>query len=112
MWNLYGEKCFCQKTIKNGLNKGFSHNESELKRQSMLRKHTDFFGKKKFRAQQSVKKVMLTVFWDMKGPITIDFLEKGATVNNASYCQLLKQRLPYLFSPAKMGLGIFQLNLC
>ena len=35
--------------------------------------------------QQSVKKVMLTVFLDMKGPIPIDFLEKGATVNNASY---------------------------
>ena len=42
-------------------------------------------------AQRSVKKVMLTVFWDMNGPITIHFLEKGATVNSASYCQLLRQ---------------------
>ena len=25
---------------------------------------------------------MLTVFWDMKGPITIDFLEKYTTVVN------------------------------
>ena len=31
-----------------------------------------------FKAQQSVKKVMLTVFWDMKGPITSKFLEKSA----------------------------------
>ena len=40
---------------------------------------------------------MLTVFWDMKRPITIDFLEKGATVNSASYCQL-KQYSPYLLN--------------
>ena len=32
---------------------------------------------------------MLIVFWDMKGPISIDFLEKGAAVNSAMYCQLL-----------------------
>ena len=47
-------------------------------------------GKKKFHAQQLTKNVMLTVFWDLKGPITIDFLEKGTTVNSASYCQVLK----------------------
>ena len=33
-----------------------------------------------FQVEWSVKKVMLTVFWDMKGPITIDFNEKDATV--------------------------------
>ena len=32
----------------------------------------------------------------MKGAFTIDFLEKGATVNNTSYCQLLKQNSPNL----------------
>ena len=26
------------------------------------------------------------VFLEMNGPITADFSEKGATVNNASYC--------------------------
>ena len=30
--------------------------------------------KKKFRAQYSVKKVMVTVFDDKKGPITVEFL--------------------------------------
>ena len=35
----------------------------------------------------AVKKVMLTEFWDMKGPTTIDFLEKGSTVKSESYCQ-------------------------
>ena len=65
---------------------------------SMEWKHTDTLVKKKFWVQQSVKKVMLTVFLDMKGPIIIDFLEKGAVVKSASYCQLLTQNSPYLFN--------------
>ena len=39
----------------------------------------------------SVKGVILTVFWEMKESITIDFLEKGAIVNSASNHQILKQ---------------------
>ena len=31
----------------------------------------------------------------LKGPITIDFLEKGTTVNSASYGQVLRQNSPY-----------------
>ena len=46
---------------------------------------------KKFQLPQSVKKVMLTVFWEMKGPATIDFLQKGITVNSTSNCELLSQ---------------------
>ena len=30
-------------------------------------------------------------FKAMKGPITVDFLEKNATVNRTSYCRLLRQ---------------------
>ena len=30
----------------------------------------------------TIKKVMLTVFCEMKGPVTIDFLEKGTPVVN------------------------------
>ena len=45
--------------------------------------------KKRFQAQWSVK-VMLTIFWDMKGHITTDFLEKGTTINSISYYQLLR----------------------
>ena len=41
--------------------------------------------KKKFWAQQSQKKGMLTVFWNTKGPITINFLEKCAF-----FCQLFR----------------------
>ena len=34
----------------------------------------------------------------MKGPITIDFFEKDATVNSASTYQLLRQNSPYLLN--------------
>ena len=33
-----------------------------------------------------------------EGPTTIDFLEKGATVNSASYCQVIRKTLPYLLN--------------
>ena len=45
------------------------------KKQSMEWKYTDSSLKKRFWAQQSAK-VMLIVFWDMKGLITIDLTEK------------------------------------
>ena len=44
-------------------------------------KNPDFSLKKQFRMQQSIKKVMLTFLRDVKGPKTIDFLEKGSTIN-------------------------------
>ena len=56
-------------------------------------KNTDSPVKKTFRAQQSGKKVMFRIFWDMKWPFTFNFLEKGATVNSVSYYQLLWQNL-------------------
>ena len=37
---------------------------------------------------------------DMKGSVTIDFIEKGATVNSDSYCQLLRQYFPLLNDPS------------
>ena len=42
-------------------------------------------GKEKVPGVAVSKKVNLTVLWEMEGPITIDFLEKGATINSASY---------------------------
>ena len=54
----------------------------ESKTQSM---QWDFPVKKKFHVQLSAKKVMLTIFWHMKKHIIIDFFEKGATVNRASF---------------------------
>ena len=54
-------------------------------------KHIDSPEKKKFWAQQPVKKVKPTLFANMKGAIIIDFFKKGAIVNSASYCQLFRQ---------------------
>ncbi|XP_067929080.1 histone-lysine N-methyltransferase SETMAR-like [Watersipora subatra] len=68
-----------------------AHYEPESKQQSLRWKHPSSCVTKRFRAQRSVKKVMLTVFWDVRGPITISFLEQGTTVNSENYCQLLQQ---------------------
>ena len=46
---------------------------------------------------------MVMVFWDMKGPITIDFFVKVATINRPPYCQLLKQNSPYLLKNPYIG---------
>ena len=55
----------------------------ELKRQSMVWEHTDSLVKEKFQVLWPVKK-MLTVFWDMKGTMTTDFLENVVPVANSS----------------------------
>ena len=46
---------------------------------------------------------MLIFFRDIKEAITIDFFEKGAAVNSASYCQLLKQNSPYLLNDPRIN---------
>ena len=58
--------------------------QPKSKRQFIKWKHTDFPEKKKFSMQRSIKKVMLKVFWNMKGLITVDFHEESATENRAS----------------------------
>ena len=57
-----------------------------MKRQFMEWKHGDSPVKKKFRVQWLINEAILTVFWYMKALLIIDFLEKGITVNSASYC--------------------------
>jgi hypothetical protein len=46
-------------------------------------KHPGSPTKKKFKIQSSGGNVMLTVFWDSKGPILEDYLEKGRRINSA-----------------------------
>ena len=53
-------------------------------------KHPDSLVKKTFWAKWLEKKIVVIVFWDMKKLFTTDFFEKGATVNSASYCQILR----------------------
>ena len=51
----------------------------------------------------SVNKVMATVFWDARGVIHIDYLQKGRTINGEYYTNLLdrfnedlKKKRPHL----------------
>lgn len=46
---------------------------------------------KKAKAVLSANKVMATVFWDARGVIHIDYLEKGKTINGEYYANLLDQ---------------------
>ena len=59
------------------------HYDPETKRQSMDWKHIDSRVSNKLRDQSSVKNFMLIISWDIKRPITIDFLEKGKRVKSA-----------------------------
>ena len=75
MCDVYRETCFSQRNLY----KLACHNNLKLKRQSIVWKHNNSPVKKKFQVQQSVKKVMLSVFWNRKEPIPIDFFENGET---------------------------------
>jgi len=72
------------------------HYDPENKRQSMEYRHPGSPSVKKFRTVPSAKKVMLTIFWDARGVLDMEFLTKGSKVNSDSYCATLlslKQRI-------------------
>jgi histone-lysine N-methyltransferase SETMAR len=64
------------------------HYEPESKRQSMQLKHLLSLANKKFKTQASAGKVMLTVFWDVNGPILVHFQEKSQSVTSARYSDM------------------------
>ncbi|GBP03932.1 Histone-lysine N-methyltransferase SETMAR [Eumeta japonica] len=60
-------------------------------------------GPKKAKQSLSANKVMVTVFWDARGVVHIDYLEKGKTITGEYYSKLLnrfdvdlKQKRPHL----------------
>ena len=69
--------------------------------QTVHGKETRFQVKKMFWTQLSVKKLMPTVFCDMKGPIIIDFHEKITTVNRVYYYRLFSQNSAYLLNESR-----------
>ena len=78
------------------------HCEAEAKRQSMEWKHPGSPATKKFKNQASTGEVMLTLFWDSKGPILEDYLQKGCTIKSAWYSALLAKKLkPAICTNAK-----------
>jgi hypothetical protein len=48
---------------------------------------------KRRKTQRSAGKVMASVFWDARGIIFIDYLEKSQTINSEYYIALLKRLL-------------------
>ena len=71
---IYMEKhVIVTKMFTNGLNLDLP--QRALFEKFMEWKHTDSLVMKRFQTQRSVKKVRLTVLWDVKEPITIDFFE-------------------------------------
>ncbi|GFW57490.1 histone-lysine N-methyltransferase SETMAR [Trichonephila clavipes] len=67
------------------------HYEPETKRDSMQWKHASSPPPKKFRAVKSAGKVFLTVFFDVQGPLLVEFLEHGKSINSDVYCETLRR---------------------
>ena len=67
------------------------HFEPETKRQSMQWKHSTSPAPKKAKVVSSAGKVMAFVFWDAKGIVLIDYLQKGKTINGEYYAKLLRE---------------------
>ena len=63
----------------------------ESKRQSMQWRHSSSPKAKKFKQASSVRKIMATVFWDRKGILLIDFLERRLTINADAYCDTVRK---------------------
>ena len=66
------------------------HFEPETKRQSMQWKHSISPAPKKAKVASSAEKVMASIFWDVKGTVFIDYLQKSKTINGEYYAKLLR----------------------
>jgi len=56
-------------------------------------KHPSSPVNKKFKTQASTGKVMLTIFWEVNGPILVHFQEKGQMFNSSRYSDTLVNEL-------------------
>ena len=65
------------------------HYTPETKQASMVWKHFHSPTPTKFRVTKSAKKILVTVFWDMRGILLVDFLPTGTTVNAITYAKTL-----------------------
>ena len=86
------------------------HYEPESKRQSMEWKHPQSPWKKKFKTQPSAGKLMLTVFWDSRGPVLEHYQERGTTINSVRYSEMFTDRLKPVIRSKCRGLlskGVF-----
>ncbi|UYV63100.1 hypothetical protein LAZ67_2003132 [Cordylochernes scorpioides] len=67
------------------------HFTPESKQQSMQRRHSGSPPPKKAKTVPSAGKVMVSVFWDSEGVLLLDFLNKGQTITDNYYANLVKQ---------------------
>ena len=65
--------------------------EPESKMRSKQWRHTDSPPPCKFRTMPSVGKIMASVFWDAKGILLIDYLDRGKTITALHYIEQLTQ---------------------
>ncbi|GBM98457.1 hypothetical protein AVEN_185984-1 [Araneus ventricosus] len=61
----------------------------ESKKTSMQWKHTSSPPPRKSKATATARKVVLSFFFDCRGPLLIDFLPQGSTINSTQYCSAL-----------------------
>ena len=80
------------------------HYTPETKRSSMQWKHVTSPSPRKFRVQRSAGKVMATVFWDIKGVLLLDFLERNHTVTGQHYSDQLEEQLHPSIRSKRRGL--------
>ncbi|UYV71309.1 WDR45B [Cordylochernes scorpioides] len=69
------------------------HHDPSTKRASIEWKRGDSLRPKKIRSQRSAGKVLLTIFWDVDGPICLDFLSSSQRMNSDLYCDILVNKL-------------------
>jgi len=80
------------------------HYDPDSKRQTMEWRHPSSLAQKKFKRQPSAKKVMLTLFWDMHGPILVHFQVHGQTVNSANYYGMMRNELKPAICKKRRGM--------
>jgi histone-lysine N-methyltransferase SETMAR len=71
--------------------------EPESKRQSMECQEN-------FKSAPSAGKLILTLFWDVNGPIIEHYQEKGGTVNSVRYSTMLEEKLKPEIRSCRRGL--------
>ena len=79
---------FLDSTVTGDETLGF-HHTPESKQQSLQWRHTHSPRTKKFKTSISVKKIMVSVFWDRKGILLVNFMPPGTTINAGAYCDTL-----------------------
>jgi [histone H3]-lysine36 N-dimethyltransferase SETMAR len=90
-YNLEGD-AFLQRIVT-GDESWVHYYEPETKRTSKQWRHVTSPKPRKFRVQSSEGKVLLTLFWDHRGPILEHYIPKGTTVTSGTYCDLLQNHL-------------------